>query len=149
MAVATSIGTTGIGTTGNCTLGDATRLFDALGTWASSGMLLGQDAPPAGEGLFPSSTLFVFGIIAMLFYFMLIRPQRREEANRKAMLANLKKNDRVVTHSGMYGIVASVKHDADEVTLRVDESSNTKIRMTLASVSRVLGDATDENKGSK
>ena len=92
--------------------------------------------------------MLMFAVIVALFYFILIRPQRREEANRRAMLANLKKNDRIVTHSGMYGIVTSVRQEADEVTLKVDESSNTKIRMTLASIARVLGDEAKEDKSS-
>jgi preprotein translocase subunit YajC len=54
------------------------------------------------------------------------------------MLSNLKKNDRVVTVGGIYGVVSNVHREADEVTLKVDESTNTKLRVTMASIARVL-----------
>ena len=59
------------------------------------------------------------------------------------MLGGLKKNDRVVTSSGIYGTVVSVDRDADRVTLRVDESANAKLTVTLASIGRVLRDGGD------
>jgi preprotein translocase subunit YajC len=56
------------------------------------------------------------------------------------MLAGRKTPDRVVTSSGIYGTVASVDAGADRVVLRVDESANVKLTVTLASVTRILGD---------
>jgi preprotein translocase subunit YajC len=53
------------------------------------------------------------------------------------MLSALKKNDRVVTIGGIKGIVTNVQRDADEVTINVDESSGTKLRVTVASIARV------------
>ena len=94
----------------------------------------------AGGGLM--SLLFPMLAIGFLFYFLLIRPQRREQAKREAMLGEIKKNDRVVTAGGIYGTVANVHREADEVTLKVDEATNTKIRVTFGSIARVLGDET-------
>ncbi len=100
----------------------------------------------AGSPLLQSLPLFV--IMALLFYFILIRPQRREQARRTAMLSAVKKNDRVITAGGIYGIVTNVNQEADEVTVKVDEATNTKVRLTLSSISRVLGDgATEESSG--
>jgi preprotein translocase subunit YajC len=76
----------------------------------------------------------------VLFYLLLIRPQRGEQARRQIMLGAVKKNDRVVTIGGIYGVVANVHREADEVTLKVDEATNTKLRVTLSSIGRVLGD---------
>ena len=76
----------------------------------------------------------------MLFYFLMIRPQRREQARRQAMLAEIKKNDRVITAGGIYGVVTNVHREANEVTIKVDEATNTKLRVTLSSIARVLGD---------
>jgi preprotein translocase subunit YajC len=59
------------------------------------------------------------------------------------LLAAIKKNDRVVTSSGIYGTVASVDREADRVTLKIDEASNAKITVTLASLARVLRDGAD------
>jgi preprotein translocase subunit YajC len=81
-----------------------------------------------------------FLLIGVVFYMLLLRPQRREQAQRKTMLENLKKNDHVVTIGGIYGVVQNVRAEADEVTLKVDEASNTRLRVTLSSIARVIGD---------
>ena len=56
----------------------------------------------------------------------------------------MKKNDRVLTASGIYGVVTNVHREANEVTVRVDEATNAKLRMTLSSIAEVLGDAPPE-----
>lgn len=107
----------------------------------TTGLLLlaeGEPANPLGGGLM--TLLLPFLIIGFLFYFLLIRPQRREQNNRKSMLAAVKRNDRVVTIGGIYGVVAKVDAEADEVTIKVDETSNTKLRLTFSSIARVLTD---------
>lgn len=78
--------------------------------------------------------------IGFIFYFLLIRPQRKDQAKRQSMLAGVKKNDRIVTIGGIYGVVTNVHREADEVTIKVDESNNTKLRVTLGSIARILGD---------
>jgi len=84
--------------------------------------------------------LLPFLAIGFLFYFLLIRPQKTEQGRRRAMLAAVKKNDRVITTGGIYGVVTNVRAEADEVTVKVDDTTNTKLRMTLSSIARVLGD---------
>jgi preprotein translocase subunit YajC len=103
--------------------------------------LFAEDPPKAGggEGSF-FITIFPFVIIFVLFYFLLIRPQKREQGRRQEMLAGVKKNDRVVTVGGIYGVVTNVHREADEVTIKVDEATNTKLRITLSSIGRILGD---------
>jgi len=101
--------------------------------------LLAEQAPDAqGQGnlLF---TLFPFLIIGVLGWFLMIRPMKRQEHERQALLAALKKNDKVVTSGGIIGIVASIKEKEDEVTLKVDESSNVRLRVTKGSIVRILG----------
>ena len=63
--------------------------------------------------------LFLYVPIALIFYFLVIRPQRQQQKKIKEMLSNLKKNDEVVTTSGMHGTVAIVKDKT--VVVRVDE----------------------------
>jgi preprotein translocase subunit YajC len=90
-------------------------------------------------------------IIFILFYFFMIRaPMKRQEAERKNLYTTLKKNDKVVTSAGIIGIVSSIKENEDEVTLKVDESSNVRLRVLKSSIQRILsGDETpkDDNKG--
>ena len=98
----------------------------------------GQAGAQGGNFMMQLFTLWL--PILALFYFFLILPQRREQKKRREMLAALKKNDRVVTAGGMYGVVTNVHFEIDEVTLKVDESTNTKVRVTLGSIARVLGE---------
>lgn len=101
----------------------------------------------AQDGAGPSwSMLPVFAIIGVMFYMMLIRPQRREQQQRQAMIEALKKSDRVVTIGGIYGVVTNVRKELDQVYLNVDEKNNTVIRVTMGSISRVLRDEPEKTE---
>ncbi len=104
----------------------------------------GNAAPADPWASFLGSPLPILLALVAVFYFIVLRPQKHEQNRRKAMLAAVKKNDRVVTAGGIYGVVTNVRQEADEVTVKVDESTNTKIRMTLSSIVRVLGDQPSE-----
>ena len=124
--------------------------------WLSSLILFAEGGPgganpPAGgeAGMNIFVQILPFLAIGLLFYFMLIRPQRREQAKRQDMLANVKKNDRVVTIGGVYGVVMNVHREADEVTLKVDETTNTKLRVTVSSIARIIGDEPAEEESAK
>ena len=90
----------------------------------------GAAAKPEQPGMF--NFVFLIGLLLVVFYFMMIRPQRREQARRQEMLGGVKQNDHVVTIGGIYGVVTNVHREADQVTIKVDESNNTKIRVTLS-----------------
>ena len=94
----------------------------------------------AQEGGSPWGMLPAFLVIGVLFYLMLIRPQRREQAQRQTMIEALKKSDRVVTVGGVYGVVTNVRKEIDQVSLNVDEKTGTVIRVTMGSIARVLRD---------
>lgn len=85
--------------------------------------------------------------IMALFYFMMIRPQKRKEQELRNQVSQLKENDRVVTIGGIYGIVTNVQRDAQRVTIRVDESNGTKLRLNMSAIARVLT-AEDQEDGS-
>ena len=104
--------------------------------------LLAQEQPPArrGPGEFLVQTLPI-ALIVLAAYMLLFRPEREKLRRQQALLAGLKKNDRVVTSAGIYGTVAAVDRDGDRVTLKIDDDA--RITVTLASVARVLGDKAD------
>lgn len=89
--------------------------------------------------------LVLMAMLGMLFYFMILRPQKAKEQRFRDMVANLKENDRVVTIGGIYGVVTNVQRDVDRITLRIDESNNTKIRVTSNAIGRVLTEDSDGN----
>ena len=116
-----------------------------MSTWWHSLILLAQQEAPAGDaaegvpvGINSILPLLPWIMIGVLFYLMLVRPERRKRAQLDAMLKNLKKNDRVVTVGGIYGTVVQSAGDADDVTLRIDENNNTRVRVLRSSISRVV-----------
>jgi preprotein translocase subunit YajC len=104
-------------------------------------IILAQEQPQGAQGG-PFSLLlgplFPFIVIGILFYLLLIRPERRKKAEMSQMLDALQKNDRVVTIGGIYGVVVNAQKGSEDVTIRVDESSNTRLRVLRSAVSRVV-----------
>ncbi len=100
-------------------------------------VLLAEDPPkapaPPGEGWF--SMILPLGLL-FLFYFVLWRPMRRQDQERKALLTSLKKNDEVITTSGIYGTVVAVSDTDDEMTVKV--ADNVRVRMLKSCVARNL-----------
>jgi len=86
---------------------------------------------PQQSGL--TQILFMYVPIIAIFYFLIIRPQRQQQKKLKAMLDSLKKNDEVITTSGIHGTVAIVKEKT--VVVRVDEGCRLEFdRESIASV---------------
>ena len=73
-------------------------------------------------------------IIFVLFYFMLIRPQRRQQKEHQMKLAALKSGDEVVAAGGIHGLVTNVNDRT--VTLKI--ADNVKIKVEKASVAAIL-----------
>lgn len=101
------------------------------------------NAPQPGP---PGGMLFWVAIPMLFIWMLLFRPDKKAAQQQKQMLDNLKQNDRVLTSGGIYGIVTNVQRDANRVTLRVDDSNNTKISVTVGSISQVLVDAPEAEK---
>ena len=82
--------------------------------------------PPQPDML---QTLLPFLFMGVLFYFLLIRPQQKRRKQHEQLLANLKTGDKVVTSSGIHGLIANVKDTtfllkvADNVKIEVDKSA--------------------------
>lgn len=101
------------------------------------GFLAMMGAPAGGEGAPAQSSAFMFvwlGLMVALFYFMLIRPQKRREKERQALLGAVKTGDRVLFGGGFLGVVANVK----EKTLVVKIADGVKVEIVRGAVSQVL-----------
>jgi len=93
----------------------------------------GDGATGGGSGqLF--TTFITFGLVILIFYFLIIRPQSKRQKETKKMLSALKKGDRVATIGGIRGTVLSVKDDT--VVVKVD--SSTKLEFSKSAVSQVV-----------
>ncbi|HTH47116.1 MAG TPA: preprotein translocase subunit YajC [Candidatus Limnocylindria bacterium] len=99
--------------------------------------LFAMPGPPAGASPEEQkrSMLMQFGMIAfmvVIFYVMLIRPQQTQAKKQKELMSQLKKGDKIVTSSGIIGIVTNVTDDV--VTIR---SGETKLDLQKSAVSQV------------
>lgn len=89
-------------------------------------------APPASPGggfgfLFPLLLVFV------IFYFFIIRPQKKREDQRKAMIAEVKKGDRIVTIGGVHATVLKV----EEASVLAEVDTNVKLRLDKNAIASI------------
>lgn len=92
---------------------------------------MGQPATTA-PGLMELLPMFVFPIL--IFYWLVLRPQRTARKAHAQMLKQLKKNDEVVTTGGLFGTVVNVKPES--VTLRIDD--NVRVEVESAAITRLV-----------
>ena len=102
------------------------------------GLAMGQPAE-GGGGIW--GTLIMFGAIFAIFYFLLIRPQRKQQEEHEEMVENLQKGDRVVTLGGIIGEIIHLKEDR----LVLKTSNETRLDLDRSKVGRRLGE--DEDVG--
>ena len=80
----------------------------------------------------------------LIFYFLLIRPQQKQDKAQKALVASITKGNRVVTSSGMHGTVVRVSDDT--VVLKLDQEGKFKVTFDRTAVGRVVKDEPADDK---
>jgi preprotein translocase subunit YajC len=99
-------------------------------------LTLAQDAPPPPPGWWTMvTTLVPFLLIGVFFYLVLIAPQRKKQKETQKMIAAVSKGDKVTTIGGIMGTVVAVADDS--VTVKVDETSNAKVRFIKSALASV------------
>lgn len=98
-------------------------------------VLASTDAAPTAS---PLGSLIPFALIGGLFYFLLIRPQRKRQAEQQSMLRRIGVGDEIVTIGGFYGTVTELDDDTMVVTL----APGVDVRMARTAVSRPIGEPT-------
>ena len=78
----------------------------------------------------------------VVMYFLLFRGPQKQKQQRKQLAQSLQKNDRVQTIGGIIGTIVDIK--SDEITLKIDESNNTKIKITPSSIGKNLSKDKDK-----
>jgi preprotein translocase subunit YajC len=86
-------------------------------------------------------SLVPFVLIFVIFYFMLILPQQKKQKQQKAMMEGLKKGDKVITASGIWGTVTNLGKET--VTLQI--ADNTKIKMQREYIARLRSEEDDKD----
>ena len=94
-----------------------------------------QAAPTPLQLLLQALPFLLVGVAA---WTLLYKPERERAKRQQDLLGALKKNDRVLTTSGIYGTVANVDRDSGRVTLKVDDAANVKIQVALSTIASVL-----------
>jgi len=100
-----------------------------------------------GSGASPYGTLFLVVSMVAIFYFLLIRPQRKFQKERQAMLQSLKKHDQVLTRGGIYGTIMEVRPEKQEIIVEI--AKNTRVRMARSAVEAVIPRDTEQAKEEK
>ncbi|MDI9433850.1 MAG: preprotein translocase subunit YajC [Sedimentisphaerales bacterium] len=93
-------------------------------------------APAPERQVSPLMQFLPLILIFVLMYLFLMRAPRKQQQKQKQMVQSLNKNDRVRTIGGIFGTVVEVR--GDEVVLKIDESNNTKIRVSTSAISKNL-----------
>src|SRR5580700_9097707 len=86
------------------------------------------DAPSSGLGY---QQFITIGLIALVFYFFMIRPQVKKQKDQKKFVSELKKGDKIVTTAGMHGRIAEI----NDVTVLIETEGGGKIRHDRSAIS--------------
>lgn len=74
-------------------------------------------------------------VMGVLFYFMLFRPQKKQQNEMKQMLASLEVGDSVLTTSGFYGVVIDITDDT--VIIEFGNNKNCRIPMQKTAITQI------------
>jgi len=93
-----------------------------------------------GTGKTPANNMFLFVMVPLLlvYMFFMFRGPKKKQQEHKKMVSSMAKNDRVRTIGGILGTVLDVRDD--EIVLKIDESTNTKIKVSPQAIATVLKD---------
>jgi preprotein translocase subunit YajC len=82
-----------------------------------------------------TGTILYLGVFFAIIYFLMIRPQQKQQKQRQQMLGSVKVNDRIVTIGGIHGRVLKMKDDI--LTIRI--ADKTEIEIEKSAVGRIAG----------
>jgi preprotein translocase subunit YajC len=82
------------------------------------------------------SWVWIYAVLLLLMVFVFFRGPQKQKQERKKLIQSLQKNDRIQTIGGIFGTIVDIK--GDEITLKVDESNNTKIKVSTSAIGRNL-----------
>lgn len=100
--------------------------------------------PPGQQQPDCMGQMWIFIPMLVLLWFLMIRPQQKQEKAHKALVAALKKGDSVVTNSGMHGTVVRITDDT--VVLKLDQEGKLRVTFDRSAVGRVLNGGQDPQK---
>jgi preprotein translocase subunit YajC len=130
----------------NCFVFDSIHLLARQGDAAPADGGGPAEPAPFIQQLFSPMNLVLFSLI--MFFLLVVRPQKNEMKKLQGMLSALKKNDRVVTSGGIHGVVVQANSGDPTIVLRIDESSGAKLTVNRDAITKVLNSETEPDKKS-
>ncbi len=114
-------------------------------------MLLAQEGGGDGAagGVNPMAVFLPYVLIGLLAYFLFVVPSRNKQQRFQKMLDGLKENDHVVTTGGIHGVVTNVNREQLKLTLRVDESSGAKLKVSFWAIDSIEADTREPSATNK
>ena len=91
-----------------------------------------------GAGL---NNMILLGLMFLVIYFFLMRPQQRRQKQQNAFVDELSKGDKVVTTSGIHGKIMEINEDDGVVVLQIDKNKGVNIRIQKSAISKELSEA--------
>jgi preprotein translocase subunit YajC len=98
------------------------------------------DKTPPPPGFQKGQLIFIVAMIAIMYLFIFRGPKKKQKQHAQ-MVESLQRNDKVQTIGGILGTIIDVKDD--EITLKIDESNNTKMKVTPGAISRKVSKEND------
>ncbi len=92
--------------------------------------------PPSGGGGGDQPfwvQLLPLGLIVVVFYFLLIRPQQRKAKQQRALIASLKKGNKVILTAGIYGTIKNISKDGTEISLEIADKTVIRVKREFVS----------------
>jgi preprotein translocase subunit YajC len=109
-------------------------------TWTQIGFVPLQAAPEQS----PLGMLVPMGLIFLIFYFLLIRPQQRRQRDLDQMLKAIEKNDNVVTAGGLHGKVVGITDDVLTIEIAALKAERVRVKVSRSKVESVTKGKKDE-----
>ncbi len=87
--------------------------------------------------------IMLIGMFAIM-YFLMIRPQQKKQKETQKMLDALQVNDKVITTSGIYGRIVSIKPDKNVVVIEIDDTNKVRVDFQREAIALVITQNTGE-----
>ena len=92
----------------------------------------GEGAANQGGGLM--GTLIMFVPLALIFYFLIIRPQKKQQKEHQTMMDSLQKNDYIQLSSGILGKIVKIDNEKSTMSIEIDKNNHTVVEVVKSAV---------------
>jgi len=114
---------------------------------AAAGAAANGGADVVGDAPNPMSSFMLFGVMILVFYFLLIRPQQKRQKTHETFVKAVKRGDQVITNSGIYGRIQEIQEHV--VILEIAKNVHIKVlknQVACQQTSEADGGATKDDE---